>query len=262
MPGQIPAQDARCAASGKELADIRADLGDDRGGGQRADARDGGLQVPGGAKGRHHRLDLHVQPDEHRFEMIEVVQVQAAHQRMMIGEPAFQRHRQVRDLRPHPSPGQLGQDRPAPFPVDQRLDHRPPGLGGDGGGHRVDLDPSVLQHVAEPLHLRGPRLDDLGAVPDDIPGSFDLRGRDEAAGQQPALQQVHQPVSISQVGLAARHVLDVPGVAHQHPGEVPVLDEGVIDRHGIDPGRLHRHVRDPQRGQPPRRLAQHPGKTS
>jgi hypothetical protein len=85
--------------------------------------------------------------------VIDVVQVQAAHQGVVVPEPAFQRHRQVRDLGPHPAPGQLGQDRAAAFPVDQRLDHRPPGLGGDRGGHRVDLDPGVLEHVAEPLHL-------------------------------------------------------------------------------------------------------------
>ena len=36
---------------GEELPDIGADLGDDRGGGQRADAGDGRQQLPLGAKG-------------------------------------------------------------------------------------------------------------------------------------------------------------------------------------------------------------------
>jgi hypothetical protein len=83
-------------------------------------------------------------------------------------------------------------------------------------------------------------------------------GGDEAARQQAALQQLHQPLSVGQVRLAARDVLDVPGVAHQHLLEVPVLKESMVDRHGIDPGRLHRHVRDAQRDQPPGRLGQHP----
>jgi len=120
------------------------------------------------------------------------------------------------------------------------------------------LDPGVLEHVAEPLNLRGPRLHDLGAVPEHIPGGLDLRGRDETAPQQPALQQVRQPLGVSQIGFAARHVLDMPGVAHQHLREAAVLDQRMIDRHGIDPGRLHRHMGNPQRRQPPGRLGQHP----
>jgi hypothetical protein len=122
----------------------------------------------------------------------------------------------------------------------------------------ADLDPGVLEHVAEPLHLRGPRLHDLGAVPDHVAGGLDVRGRDEAAAQQPAFQQVHQPLSIGKIGFTARDVLDMPGVAHQHLGELTVLDQRVVDRHAADPGGLHRHVGDPQRGKPPGRLPQHP----
>src|ERR1017187_2121076 len=113
-----------------------------------------------------------------------------------------------------------------------------------------------LEHVAEPLQLRGPRLHDLGPVPDDIPGGLDVRGRDEAAPQQPALQQVHQPLSVRKVCFAARGVLDMPGVAHQHLLELPVLDQRVVDGHAVDPGSLHCHMGDPQRGKPPGRLAE------
>jgi len=75
--------------------------------------------------------------------------VQPAHQGVMVPEAAFQGHRQVRDLGPHLAPGQLGQHRAAALAVDQRLDHRPPGLGRDGGGDGVDLDPGILEHVAQ-----------------------------------------------------------------------------------------------------------------
>jgi hypothetical protein len=68
---------------------------------------------------------------------------------------------------------------------------------------------------------------------------------------------VHQPLSIGEIGFAARDVLDMPGVAHQHLGEIPVLDQRVVDRHAVDAGGLHRHVGDAQPGQPPGGLPQH-----
>ena len=192
--------------------------------------------------------------------MADVVQVQAAHQGVMVAEPAFQRHLQVTDLGAHPAQGQIGQHRTAALPVDQCPGHRQPGLGGDAGGHRVDLDAGVLEHVAEPLDLRRPGLHDLGAVPQDIPGGLDVRGRHETAAQQPALQQVHQPLSIGKIRFAARDILDMPGVAHHHLLEVPVLDQRVVHGHAVDPGRFHRDVGHPQRIQPPGRLPQHPVK--
>ena len=79
----------------------------------------------------------------------------------MVPEAAFQRHGQVRDLGPHLALGQLGQDRAAAFAVNEGLDHRPPGLGGDRGGDGVDLNPGILEHVAEPGDLAGPLLHDL-----------------------------------------------------------------------------------------------------
>jgi len=120
------------------------------------------------------------------------------------------------------------------------------------------LDPGVLQHRAEPLDLRGPGLDDLRAVADHVPGRLDVRRRDEAAAQQPALQQVRQPLGVGHIGLAARHVLDMGGVAYQHLLELPVLEQGVVHRHAVDPGGLHRNMSNAQRGQPPGRLPQHP----
>ena len=157
-----------------------------------------------------------------------MVQVQAALQRVVIAEPAFQGHGQVRDLSPDRL-GQPGQNRAAAFPVDQRLDHRPPGLGGDGGCHRVDLDAGVLQHVTQPGDLADPLLGHLGPVADHVPGRLDLRRGDEAAGQQPALQQMRQPPGAGEICLATRHVLHMPGIAYQHLGEIPVLNQRVID---------------------------------
>jgi hypothetical protein len=121
---------------GEELGDGDADLGDHRGGGVPADPGDGGQQVPPALEGLHHLLDPGVQPGDRRLQVVDVVQVQAAHQGVVVAEAAFQGHGQVRDLGPHRALGQPGQDRAAAFPAGQRLDHRPAGLGGDGPGHR------------------------------------------------------------------------------------------------------------------------------
>jgi len=73
VAGAQPGPGSQVRGVGEVFADIGADFGDDRGGGQRTDARGGGQQVPGGAKGDHHRLDLGVQPREHRLQVVNVV---------------------------------------------------------------------------------------------------------------------------------------------------------------------------------------------
>ena len=177
---------------------------------------------------------------------------------MVLPEPPLQRHRKAGNLRPHPPDRQVRQHLAAPLSVDQRLDHRPSQLRRDRRGNRVDLDPGVLQHVPEPGDLADPLLGDLRPVADHVPHRLDLSRGDEAARQQPALQQLRQPLRIGQVGLAPRHVLHVPGVADQHPLEIAVLQQRMVDGHRVDPGRLHRHVGDALRDQPLSRLGEHP----
>jgi hypothetical protein len=50
------------------------------------------------------------------------------------------------------------------------------------------------------------------AVAGQVPQLADDRRRDEAAPQQPVLQQLAQPGGIAHIGLAAGQQLDVPGV--------------------------------------------------
>jgi len=75
--------------AGEVGPDVRADLGDDRRGGQLPDAGDGGQQVLLGSVRLHHRLDLGVQPGDHLLQVGDVVQVQAAHQGVMAAETPF-----------------------------------------------------------------------------------------------------------------------------------------------------------------------------
>jgi len=72
-------------------------------------------------------------------------------------------------------------------------------------------------------------------------------GRHEAAAQQPGLHQLTQPLRVGHVGLAARHVLDVPGVAQR---QLEVLFEDVPDGLPIHAGGLHRDMRDAVRRKP------------
>ena len=158
LPGHIPAQEARCAASGK-YARTSAPISEMTP--AAASEPMPGMVLSRSLAARKGSIISSICASslrEHGFQVVDVVQVQPAQEGMMLTEPAFQGHRQVRDLRPHPAVRQLREDRRAALPVDERLDHRPPGLGGDRGRDRVDLDPGVLQHVPEPLQLRGPRL--------------------------------------------------------------------------------------------------------
>jgi hypothetical protein len=109
----------------------------------------------------HHRLHLRVQLGDHLVQVGDVVQVELAHQGVMVIEPAFQRLGQVADLGAHPAARQVRQHLATAFPVDQRPDHRQARDCVNAGGHRVQLDPRVLQHPAQPLGLRRPLLDDL-----------------------------------------------------------------------------------------------------
>ena len=72
--------------------------------------------------------------------------------------------------------------------------------------------------------------------------------RHETAPQQTVLQQLGQPGSVADVGLAARQDLHVPRV-HQQQLE-PGLFEHMPHRPPIRPGRFHRDLRHPLAGHP------------
>src|SRR6478609_12194726 len=95
LPGHTPIQDAKWPAEGNVSADVGAGFGNDRCGGERSDAGDGGQQLALGPKRLHHVLDLGVEPGDHLLEVVEMVQMQSAHQRVVVIEAAFQRPLQV-----------------------------------------------------------------------------------------------------------------------------------------------------------------------
>ena len=142
-----------------------------------AEARDGREQARLALPARHLARDPLIQPGDRGVEAGDAVLVQAAQQRVMPGEPAGQRHRQVGQLprRPHPAPGQVRQHAAAAFPVDQRLDHRGGRRPGYAAGNRAELDAGRFQRLAQPLDLRGAGLDRLHPVPGQVPHLLQLR---------------------------------------------------------------------------------------
>ncbi len=100
-----------------------------------------------------------------------------------------------------------------------------------------------MQTVGLSLALLDLRL----AVAGQVAQRADRLRRHEARPEQPGLEQLAQPRRVADVGLAARHLLDVAGVDQQQ------LELVLEDRPGglpVDPGGLHRDLRHAVRLEP------------
>jgi hypothetical protein len=171
LPGHSVTQEASFSCDGKyrcgagPISPSQAELTTSPNPGTEGEQR--GLALPA----RHLGRDPVIEPGDRDVQAGDAVLVQPAQQRVVLGEPAGQGHRQVGQLArgPHPALGQARQHRPAAFPVDQRFDHRGSGLAGNVGGDRAELDAGRFQRLAQPLDLGGAgldRLDPLCRVPD------------------------------------------------------------------------------------------------
>ncbi|MGH7733802.1 MAG: DUF6788 family protein [Gemmatimonadales bacterium] len=84
-------------------------------------------------------------------------------------------------------------------------------------------------------------------------------GKPNCACAQPG-HHGHGPQYNNRVRLAARHVLDVRRVAHQHPLKPAGFQQRVIHRHRVNARGLHRNMRHTLGYQPARHVPQHPVK--
>ena len=228
---------------GEPLVRGRADLGDPRPGHDIAEPGDGleqaDLPLPGHRRGG----DPLVQVLYRGVQQLDLVQDQAAHLRVVIGEPAFQRHRQVRQL-----PG-------GAHPADRQICHPPcrgalrrsaprsspaPPLAGNVGGDRAELDADRLRLV-QPLDLQVRAWTFLTRYRTRSRISFSSRG-----GMYDPCSRPHsssrQPGAVLRVGLVPLQRLHVRRVDHQDLGEV-LFAQRVVHRLGVDPAGLHHHVR-------------------
>ena len=99
-----------------------------------------------------------------------------------------------------------------------------------------------LEQLLEPLDLPATFPGDRGPGPGQIAQLADrLRGHERPADQA-VRAELGQPGRVGDVALAARQVLDVPGV-DQHDLEPGVLKE-VVERLPVVPGGLHHRTGD------------------
>ena len=162
-----------------------------------------------------HLVDAAIQGGDRGLQVLEVVQGEPDQQPVVVAEAAPQRLTQLGELLAQPPLGQLGQHAWVAFAGHQGPEHRPARDAEDVGGHRVQFDAGVLEDLLDPLALRAVGLDQPLAVAGEIAQLANRRRRDEAAPQQPTLQQLSKPGGIADVGLAAGQDLDVAGVDQQ-----------------------------------------------
>ena len=77
--------------------------------------------------------------------------------------------------------------------------------------------PTQLQHQLQPDHLPGPIPHQLDSIAGQHPQPTNLRRRHEPGPQQPVLQQLRDPLRVTDITLAARHCLH----GSQLPNRVP-----------------------------------------
>ena len=106
------------------LSHVDPYFGDDDLGGAFTDPRDRGQQLDLRAEREAGLVDAGVQPGDHVGEVVDVFQVQGAHQRVLVTEAARARHPQLGDLSAHHPAGQIGQHGGVAFPGDQRRGRR------------------------------------------------------------------------------------------------------------------------------------------
>ena len=105
---------------------------------------------------------------------------------------------------------------------------------------------AVFKELQQPVAFGRLALHEFTAVAQQLAQLPQRPGRREALGDQAVSNQIGDPLGILHIGLAPRHVADVPGVADDQL-EMPL--KARVDRPPVDARALHpdvRHSRFPQ----------------
>jgi hypothetical protein len=181
-------------------------------------------------------------------EEIDVTQDPADQQRVLGAEAnTLERLDQRRGLGLQPALRQGGQRLRVALAGDQRVEHQPARDAEDVGGDAVELDPGVLQALVQPVDLLRALADQRPPPAGQLPQLPHRLGWHQASAQQAELQQLAQPLRVTDIRFPAGDVLDVRRVA-QHQLEVALQHRPY--RPPVDAGGFHRDVRDPVRLEP------------
>ena len=131
----------------------------------------------------------------------------------------------------------LGEDVWVAFAGDEGAEDQEPGAAGDVADHARQEEVHLDQRFLHPLDVGAGVLDER--VPMAQQGA---EGEDRGDGPEAAAQEAHavefaQPLTVLDIALAARHVLDVARVDEQDLE--PARLEDVVDRDPVDAGGFH-----------------------
>ena len=166
---------------------------------------------------------------------------------MVLLHPPFERQNQIVPLTAQLPSGKVRHRLGRGAALDQSLQHGAPGNPEDVAGDAGQLDVGRLQELQEPVALGRLALHQLAAIAQQLAQLALRRRRNEALGNQPMADQIGDPLGILHIGLATRHVTDMPGVADD---EVEMPFQHGIDRAPVNAGALHADLRHPKLLQP------------
>jgi hypothetical protein len=141
---------------GWEHGHVQAAFGDQDLRGVCLDAGDGAEQLDGvGVRGER-QLDPLAEVLQRGVEGVDVREELRDHDPVMLDrEAALERFAQLRDLVGHPGLGERGELLGIADATQERLEHRPRGLGVGRRRDARELDPGVLEHLLQPLDRPG-----------------------------------------------------------------------------------------------------------
>ena len=179
----------------REPAHVDADFGDDDVSAEILDAWDRHQELNCGAKGPDVRLHLRVDRRHGGIESIDLIEMKAQQEAMVLGHAAAKRLAELLRRCLYPPIRKAGQFRGVAFAGNQCLDHRAAAHAHEVGDHRVQLDVGVFQRLLQPLHMARLLTHQLLAGAQQVAHLLGLRIRHEARPDQTVRQQIGQPVA-------------------------------------------------------------------
>jgi len=231
----------------RESGHVASDLADDDFGRPTLNAGDRAQQPHCGGERSDLFADRLGEPVDLLIEEVDVREDRADPQCVVLFEASLERLSQGWDLLAQLPPREVREHLRVSLAGDQRVEHVTGGSAPDVRGDAVELDPGVLQRLVQPVDLTSALLDLRLAIPGQVPQLPDRLGSHEVRSQQPGLDQPAQPLGVTDIGLAAGDLLDVPRVDQQAPERVLQDRPRQLPIHAAG---LHRHLLDAKRVKP------------